>query len=80
MEIKILGGGCANCKALERLTREAIHELNISADITEVKDIQEILKYGVMSTPALVVNEKVLVSGRVPSKSEILNLIKAAVQ
>lgn len=77
MEIKILGGGCANCKALERLTREVIEELNLNANITEVKDIQKILAYGVMSTPALVVNEKVLVSGRVPSKNEILNLIKA---
>ncbi len=71
MIIKILGSGCANCKKLFANTQEAVQELNLEASIEEVKDLDEIINYGVMKTPALVVNEKVKASGRVLGKEEI---------
>ncbi|HYH03589.1 MAG TPA: thioredoxin family protein [Bacillota bacterium] len=71
MEIKVLGPGCANCNKLEKLVVEAVKELGIGDQVQKVTDIQEMLSYGVMSTPALVVDGKVKFSGRVPSKDEI---------
>lgn len=73
--IKILGTGCAKCKSLTKLTEEVVSENNINASIEKVEDIMKIMEYNVMSTPALVMNEKILVKGRVPSKEEILRLI-----
>ncbi len=75
MEIKILGSGCAKCKTLEKLTREVVDQNGIDATITKVEDIMEIMKYGIMSTPALVVNEKVEIKGRVPSSDEIKKIL-----
>ena len=75
MEIKILGTGCPKCKALEKLTREVVEQNGINATITKVEDIVEIMKYGVMSTPALVVDEKVQIKGRVPSIDEIMKVL-----
>lgn len=75
MEIKILGTGCPKCKALEKLTREVVEQDGINATITKVEDIVEIMKYGVMSTPALVVDEKVQIKGRVPSIDEIRKVL-----
>jgi len=75
MKIKVLGTGCPNCKALEKNTNEAVQELGIKATITKEEDIMRIMEYGVMHTPALVVDEKVLVSGRVPSKKELIKLL-----
>lgn len=75
MEIKVLGTGCPKCKTLEKTTREVISEMNIEANISKVEDIMKIMEYGVMHTPALVVNEKVVFSGRVPSANEIKELI-----
>jgi small redox-active disulfide protein 2 len=75
MEIKILGSGCAKCKALEKLTREVVEEIGIQATITKVEDITEIMKYRIMATPALVVNEKVEIKGRVPSAAEIREVL-----
>ena len=71
MEIKILGTGCPKCKSLDKITREVIASNGISANVTKVEDIMEIMKYGVMSTPALVVDGVVVVKGRVPSAEEI---------
>jgi small redox-active disulfide protein 2 len=71
MEIKILGTGCAKCKTLEKLTSEVVEKNGIQATITKVEDISEIMKYHIMSTPALVVNGKVEIKGRVPSADEI---------
>lgn len=76
MEIKVLGPGCAKCHSLEKVTREAVEKYKISANITKVDDIVEIMKYGVMTTPALVVDGQVLIKGRVPSIDEIGNLLK----
>ena len=75
MEIKILGPGCAKCNTLVKVTREVVEKHGINATITKVEDIMEIMKYGVMSTPALVIDEKVVVSGRVPSQDEIKQLL-----
>lgn len=75
MEIKILGMGCSNCKKLEANAKEAVKELNAEAKIIKVEDIKEIMKYGVMRTPALVINEKVKVSGKVCSVDEIKKYI-----
>lgn len=75
MEIKILGTGCPKCKTLEKLTREVVAQNGINASITKVEDIVEIMKYGVMTTPALVVNGKVEIRGRVPSSDEIKQVL-----
>jgi small redox-active disulfide protein 2 len=75
MEIKILGSGCAKCKSLEKVTREVVEQYDIKATIIKVEDISEIMKYHIMITPALVVNEKVEIKGRVPSASEIRELL-----
>ncbi len=73
--IKVLGTGCATCKQLEKLVRLAVEETQTAASIEKVEDIQDIISYNVMSTPALVVDEEVKVSGRVPSLDEIKQLI-----
>ena len=75
MEIKILGSGCSKCKTLEKLTREVVEQNGIEATIIKVEDIMEIMKYGIMTTPALVVNEKVAIKGRVPSSDEIKQVL-----
>jgi len=71
MEIKILGTGCANCRNLEKAARAAVAELYLDATIVKEEDIVKIMGYGVMRTPALVLDEKVLFYGRVPSVSEL---------
>jgi len=75
MEIKILGMGCVNCERLEKLVFNTLAELNIDANVQRVQDIPEIMRYGVMSTPGLVIDEKVILSGRVPSKAELEKII-----
>jgi small redox-active disulfide protein 2 len=75
MEIKILGTGCAKCKSLEKLAREVVEKNGINATITKVEDITEIIKYHIMTTPALVVNEKVEIKGYVPSATEIIKVL-----
>jgi len=71
MEIKVLGTGCARCKALEQNVMNALAELGLAADVEKVTDINKITDYGVMMTPGLVVNSKLKASGRVPGKEEI---------
>jgi len=75
MNIKVLGTGCPKCKSLEQATRSAVADMGISADIEKVEDIVKIMGYGVMQTPALVINEKVAISGRVPSVAEIKEVL-----
>ena len=72
MHIKILGSGCPKCKKLEESTKKALNELKKEAEITKVTEIQDIMGYGVMSTPALVVDEKVVMTGAVPDVKEII--------
>jgi len=71
MKIEILGTGCPKCKKLNELTKEVIQELDISAEITKVTNINDIIDYGVMVTPALVVDGNVKVAGKIPSKQEM---------
>ena len=76
MEIKILGtGGCANCKKMEQLVSEVLKETKIAAELIKVTDIKEIVSFGVMSTPALVINNKVKIVGKVPPKNTIKEFI-----
>ncbi|ASB49239.1 thioredoxin family protein [Alkalitalea saponilacus] len=74
-DIKVLGPGCAKCKTLEKATQEAVEELQLNATVSKVEDIMEIMSYNVVSTPAVVVDGKVVVKGRVPSKDELKKLI-----
>jgi len=75
MEIKVLGTGCAKCKSLEKVTRKAVDELELDAAVEKVEDIQKIMEYAVMRTPALVINEKVVISGQVPKVARIKDLL-----
>ena len=77
MIIKILGSGCANCHRLEANARQALADLGMQADVEKVTDYADIAGYGVMRTPGLVVDERVVVSGRVPSATEIAALLTA---
>jgi len=76
MKIKVLGTGCANCKTLEKLVINALAEMSFEADVEKVEDITKIMAYGIMRTPALVINEKVVLSGRVPSVKELKEIIE----
>jgi small redox-active disulfide protein 2 len=71
LTIKILGGGCANCKRLEAQTRKVVEKLDIDAEFIKVTDHNQIMEYPILATPGLVINEKVLSSGRIPSELEI---------
>ena len=75
MEIKILGTGCPNCKRLEKNTREALAKMGVEATVTKVTEIQEIVSFEILSTPGLVIDEKVVSSGRVPAIPEISSMI-----
>jgi small redox-active disulfide protein 2 len=75
MNIKILGPGCPKCKTLEKITRDAVAETGIKATVEKVEDIVKIMEYKVMHTPVLVINEKVILSGRVPSLKEIKEIL-----
>lgn len=76
MDVKILGTGCSKCKTLEKAVRDVIEKNSIEATVSKVEDIMEIMKYNVMTTPALVVNGEVKIKGRVPSADEILSVLK----
>lgn len=76
MQIKILGSGCANCKKLEANAKEAVKELGVEAEIIKVEDFKDIMKYGVMRTPAIVINEKVKMYGKVCTVEEVKKYIQ----
>jgi small redox-active disulfide protein 2 len=78
VHVKILGPGCANCRRLEARTREALDTLEVSATVEKVTEVAEIAGYGVLRTPGLVVDDKLLLSGRVPTTREIGELLAAA--
>lgn len=75
MDIKILGTGCPKCKSLEKLTKETLETSGIEANLSKEEDIMKIMQYGVMKTPGLVINEKVVFSGRLPSKPELEKIL-----
>ena len=74
-DIKILGTGCTKCNNLEKITRKAVESLGLEANIEKVEDILEIMDYGIMRTPGLVVNGEVKISGRLPSEKEIKEIL-----
>lgn len=78
MEIKILGTGCPKCKRLEQVTREALTNMGVPAKVTKVTDMADIMTYDILITPGLVIDEQVVVSGRLPSKSEVTAMIATA--
>ena len=78
MKIKVLGSGCANCQTLEKRTSQAVNLLGLDADIEKVTDYTAIAAYGVMSTPALVIDEQVVLTGRVPKVAELQTLLTGA--
>jgi small redox-active disulfide protein 2 len=71
IHIKVLGSGCANCKRLEATTRNVVETLGVEAEIEKVTDYTEIMKYPIMATPGLVINEKLVSAGRIPSEAQI---------
>ncbi|HLE31905.1 MAG TPA: thioredoxin family protein [Bacteroidota bacterium] len=77
MTIKVLGPGCMNCKTLERRTVEVLAELNLKADVQKVEDLDSIVGYGVMRTPGLVIDDKVVWQGGVPTKEKIKELLES---
>ena len=79
INLKVLGPGCPKCKILAKVVSEVVNENNFDADIQKVEDIVQIMNYGIMTTPGLLINEKIAFSGRVPSKTEIKNLIEKAI-
>jgi len=76
MEIKVLGPGCQKCQMLTKLVAEVVNENKIDAKITKVEDMNDIMNYGIIATPGLVINEKVVTSGRVPSKPDLKKYIE----
>ncbi len=78
MKVAILGSGCTKCKTLEEIVRELVKELELDVDIVKITEINEIIEYGVMLTPGLVIDGEVIVSGRLPSRSEIETHLKSA--
>ena len=78
MNIKILGTGCAKCHSLEKTVKEVVNELQVDAKIEEVKDMKKILEYSILMTPGLVINEKVVSSGKVPNKADVERIITNA--
>lgn len=73
--IKILGTGCPKCKTMTSLVQDVVSENNIDASIEKIEDIEEIMKFNVMSTPALVIDNVITIKGRIPSKEEVLSLL-----
>ncbi len=80
LTIKVLGSGCANCKKLEAVTRQVVEQMSVEAEVIKVTEYPEIMAYNIMSTPGLVINEKVVSSGRIPSPAEITTFVTTALE
>ncbi len=80
LTIKVLGSGCANCKKLEALAHQVVDQMGIEAEIIKVTEYPDIMAYNIMSTPGLVINEKVVSSGRIPSAAEITTFVTNALE
>lgn len=80
LTIKILGSGCANCKRLELLTHQVVDQMGVPAEIIKVTEYSDIMAYNIMSTPGLVINEKLVSAGRIPSTSQLTSLLTQALE
>lgn len=74
--IKILGTGCPSCIATERIVKETVAELQIEAKISKITEIEQIMMYDILSTPAVVVDEKVVLKGKIPTKEEVMAVLR----
>lgn len=80
LTIKVLGSGCANCKRLEQIARKVISDLAIEAEVLHVTDYNDIMNYNFLSTPGLVINEKVVSTGRIPIPAEVTTWLTSALE
>ncbi len=80
LTIKVLGSGCANCKRVEQIARKVITDLGIEAEVVKVTDYNDIMTYNVLSTPGLVINEKLVSTGRIPTPAEVTTWVADALQ
>ncbi|HSO12742.1 MAG TPA: thioredoxin family protein [Anaerolineales bacterium] len=80
LTIKVLGSGCANCKRVEQIARKVVEEMALEAEIIKVTDYNDITAYNVLSTPGLVINEKVVSSGRIPTPAEVTTWLANALE
>ncbi len=80
LTIKVLGSGCANCKRLEQVAHKVVSEMGIEAEIIKVTEYPEIMAYNIMSTPGLVINEKVVSTGRIPTPAEVTTWLANALE
>lgn len=80
LTIKVLGSGCANCKRVEQIVRKVVEEMSLDAQIIKVTEYPDIMAYNIMSTPGLVINEKVVCSGRIPSPAEVTTFVANALE
>jgi small redox-active disulfide protein 2 len=80
LTIKVLGSGCANCKKLEAITRQVVSEMGVEAEVVKVTEYPDIMAYNIMSTPGLVINEKVVSSGRIPTPAEVTTFVVNALE
>ena len=80
LTIKVLGSGCANCKRLEQIVRKLVAEMSLEAEVIKVTDYNDIVAYNVLSTPGLVINEKVVSTGRIPTPAEVTTWLTNALE
>jgi small redox-active disulfide protein 2 len=80
LTIKVLGSGCANCKRLEQIAHKVVAEMGVEAEVIKVTDYNAIMAYNILSTPGLVINEKVVSSGRIPSPAEVTTFVVNALE
>jgi small redox-active disulfide protein 2 len=80
LTIKVLGSGCANCKRVEQIARKVVADMSIEADVIKVTDYNDIMAYNVLSTPGLVVNEKLVSTGRIPTPAEVTTWVANALE